>query len=318
MCGFQSECVFITTRLLLAEKEREVSHILLSKMYQNPKGQLEEMESWIAKKREERRLNEEKERTAALEKEFLDYVSAVKELIGKKHEKIVAWANMTAILQKKLEVVETDAERQALATQLGEAFEMQRQGEGQIEQLTEGIEEKRSDIEGKHKQEIQEIRDNYSTVSQIVEKTNILKIVLPDVQAYFQDMVTNVQRALETQRRTAEETQIAQGTKIWVREEILETDRDSLEEEVIDEAEAEVARTFKSGGPELNNNHVETLYMESEDSISEESVMLNKMVNGAIIGELLEDDDDDEEEQEELRALSEYVVLGEEDMLNAK
>ncbi|KAG7335566.1 hypothetical protein KOW79_000259 [Hemibagrus wyckioides] len=291
-------------RVILQEKEREleeekkhghvitenqtadVSHVVLSRTYQTPKEQLKEIESWIAKKREERRLKEEEERTEALEKEFLDYVSAVKELIGKKYEKIVAWAKMMAVLQKKLEVVETDEERQALEMHLKEASEMQRQGEEQIEQLTEGIEEKRNAIEEKHKNDIEEIREKYSTVSKIEAETNILKILLPDIQTYFQTRNSDARG----ERRTAEYTHV-DGVEIRLEKEILETGTIPVEGEVTIETEVEAVRSVKSG-PEINNSRVVKLVrknvtwqlddLPSEDEGTED--VSNKMVNGVIIG----------------------------------
>ncbi|KAK3551506.1 hypothetical protein QTP70_017360, partial [Hemibagrus guttatus] len=289
-------------RVILQDKERElveekehvitenqtadVSHIVLSRTYQTPKEQLEEIERWIAKKREERRLKEEEERAEVLEKEFLDYVSAVKELIGKKHEKIVAWAKMMAVLKKKLEVVETDEERRALEVQLKEASEMQRQGQEQIEQLTEGIEEKRNLVEEKHKNEIEEIREKYSTVSKIEAETNILKIILPDIQAYFQTRNPDGRE----ERRTPEYTHV-DGVNIRAEEEILETGTIPVEEEVTVETEVEAVRSVKSG-PEINNNiRVETFVhkkvtwqtndLKSEGGDTED--VSNKIVNGVII-----------------------------------
>ncbi|KAK3571769.1 hypothetical protein QTP86_018705 [Hemibagrus guttatus] len=313
-------------RVILQDKERElveekehvitenqtadVSHIVLSRTYQTPKEQLEEIEGWIAKKREERRLKEEEERAEVLEKEFLDYVSAVKELIGKKHEKIVAWAKMMAVLKKKLEVVETDEERRALEVQLKEASEMQRQGQEQIEQLTEGIEEKRNLVEEKHKNEIEEIREKYSTVSKIEAETNILKIILPDIQAYFQTRNPDGRE----ERRTPEYTHV-DGVDIRAEEEILETGTIPVEEEVTVETEVEAVRSVKSG-PEINNNiRVETFVhkkvtwqtndLKSEGGDTED--VSNKIVNGVIIRQR-------EIKEEEVRD----VETGSEDMLNAQ
>ncbi|XP_026782628.3 golgin subfamily A member 6-like protein 25 isoform X2 [Pangasianodon hypophthalmus] len=310
----------------------EKSDDMLSKMFQNPKEQLEEIESWIYKKREERRLSEEEERAEVLEKEFLDYVSMVKELIGKKHEKIVAWAKMMAVLQHKLEVVETDEEREALEIQMKEALEMQRQGEEEIERLTEGIEEKRSGIEEKHKHEIEKIREKYSTVSKIEAETNILKIIVPDVQAYFQNIAANMQRTLDAQRqiitneitgerRTPDYTNVDK-VEISVEQEILENQTNSpVKKEVTIQAEVEVVRSIKSS-PEISNNCVETLVQEDaeveaelrgarelihckrEDTESESEDESNQMVNGVIIEEReieaeIEEGEEEEEEGEE-------------------
>ncbi|XP_053475336.1 golgin subfamily A member 6-like protein 22 isoform X3 [Ictalurus furcatus] len=305
----------------------EKSDDMLSKMYQNPEEQLEELKSWLYVKREERRLREEEERTQILEKEFLDYISAVKELIGKKHEKNVAWAKMLAVLQDKLEVAETDEEREALELQLKEALEMQTQGEEQIERLTEGIEEKRRGIEEKHTHEIEKIREKYSTVSKTDAETNILKIILPDVQAYFQNIAVNMQRTLHAQRqiitnKIAEERQTpdhtdVDGVEMSVEKKILENQTDGPVEERT-EVEVEMSRSIKSS-PEVNNNCAGTLVQEvaeveaelraarepngfnSEDPDSEDES--GKMANGVIIGEgEIEagiEEEEEEEEQEE-------------------
>lgn len=240
--------------MLAENKTADVSHVAFSRTYQNPKEQLEEMENWIAKQREKRRLKEEEERTEVLEKEFLDYVSAVKELITKKYEKILAWAKMMAVLQEKLAVVETDEERQALQVQLKKASEMQKQGEEQIEQLTEDIEEKRNVIEEKHKNEIEEIREKYSAVSKIEAETNILNIILPDIQSYFQNMGAEGKSAGQT--RTPELSH-AGGVEISVEKKMLET---VVEEE-----------TWQPDD------------LSSEDGDTDDAS--NKMVNGVIVRE---------------------------------
>lgn len=287
----------------------EKSDDLLSKMYQNPNEQLEEIESWIYKKREERRLREEEESAAVLQKEFLDYVSAVKELIGKKHEKIVAWAKMMAVLQKKLEVLATDAEREALETQVKEALEMQRLGEEQIESLTKGIEEKRGAIEERHKHEIEEIREKYSTVSKIEEETNILKIILPDVQAYFRNVAVDMKGFLDAQRQTVM-NKIAgeRQTPGYASLDRVENGTGSSDkEEVTIETEVKVMSSIKSS-QEINNNCVGTLVHKEvevvaelhvareandfEDEASEDES--NYMVNGVIMEE-------EEEEEEEVK-----------------
>ncbi|XP_027016803.2 MAR-binding filament-like protein 1 isoform X2 [Tachysurus fulvidraco] len=257
-------------RVITENKTADVSHVAFGRTYQNPKEQLEEMENWIAKQREKRRMKEEEERTEALEKEFLDYVSAVKELITKKYEKILAWAKMMAVLQEKLAVVETDEERQALQVQLKKALEMQKQGEEQIEHLTEDIEEKRNAIEEKHKHEIEEIRDKYSTVSKIQAETNILNIVLPDIRSYFQNKA-----GAEGQTRTPEFSH-AGGAEISVEKKMLET---VVEEE-----------TWQPDDPN------------SEDGDTDDAS--DKMVNGVMVRER----EINKEVQEKVREAKTHVV----------
>lgn len=292
----------------LLEKNDDV----LNKTSQNTKEQLEEIESWIYKKREEQRLREEEETIRVLEKEFLDYVSAVKELIGKKHEKIVAWAKMMAVLQNKLKVVETDEEREALEIQVKEALEMQRQGEEQIESLSEGIEEKRSGIEERYKHEIEEIREKYNTVSRIEAETNILKIILPDVQAYFQNLAVKTTAArrqiitnkITTEGRSPDDTNVDR-MEISVEKGILENQPIKTEVEVM---------TSSKSSPEINNNCAESLVHEangftSEDTGSEDES--NKMVNDMIIGE----QETEDEKWEDVREVNEHDETDEEDAI---
>ncbi|TSL82534.1 Butyrophilin subfamily 2 member A1 [Bagarius yarrelli] len=262
-------------RVVLQAKEQEleaekknrgtmsVSHIMLSKLAQNPKEQLEEIENWIAKKREERRLQEEEEKTKILEKEFLDYVSAVEELIGKKHEKILAWAKMMGLLQKKLEVVQTDEERQALEEQLKEALEMQKLGGEQIQQLTESLEEKKNDIEEKHKRGIEEIKEKYGALSRMESQTNILKIILPDILVYFQNLAAEAQNTPDEQKQTA-----GDEAEISVNKETRKIP-------------GEVERSS-----EINNNRVESLVHENNLTCGErnqQNDVGDKMVNGVTI-----------------------------------
>ncbi|XP_060777101.1 interaptin-like isoform X2 [Neoarius graeffei] len=289
------------------EKLQELANSddLLCKMSQNPKEQLEELESWIYKKREERRLREEEETTHALENEFLDYVSAVKELIGKKHETIVAWATMMAVLQNKLEVVETDEEREALEIQLKEALEMQRQGEEQIESLSEDIEEKRSGIEERHKQEIEEIREKYSTVSRIEAETNILKIILPDVQAYFQNLAANATDARRriVSKKIAAERRSPARMEMIVEEEILENQTLEPEVEVM---------TSMTSSLEINNNCAELLVHEANGFMSEETRAeeeSNKTVN---------DMNGEQEQEVDVKDVNEHAETDEEDVVSTQ
>ncbi|KAM9488918.1 uncharacterized protein Hap1MRO34_005736 [Clarias gariepinus] len=302
----------------------EKSDDMLSRIYHNPKEQLEEIESWIYAKREERRLREEKERTELLEKEFIDYVSAVKELIEKKTEKIVAWEQMMAVLKNKLEVVETDEEREALDMQLQEAVGMQKQGQEQIERLSKGIEEKRTGIEEKHKHMMEEINERYSAVARIESETDILKFVLPDVQTYFRNVAADMKRTLDAWRHVMQAFQIsadAQTTdhtnvEIRVQKEIVENRTNSSAEEL-----EVVGMSSAKSSPEVNNNCYQTFIRKvdarphiagepydsnGEDTHSEDES--NETLNSMRIIKW-----ETKQEQEEVREVNEYDETGEED-----
>ncbi|KAL7886817.1 hypothetical protein AOLI_G00045380 [Acnodon oligacanthus] len=179
----------------LVEKSEE----MLSEMYQDPKDQLEDIERWIHKKREERRTREEEESTEALEKEFLNYVLMIKGQIEEEHEKIVTLAKYIVDLQEAFEHVATDEERGELEVYLKEALERQREGEGEIERLTKAIDKQRNAAEEKHKYEVEQIQEKYEVVSRIEAETHLLKIILPDVQAYFRNITAEVHRAFTKQ-----------------------------------------------------------------------------------------------------------------------
>ncbi|KAL6489142.1 hypothetical protein MHYP_G00028830 [Metynnis hypsauchen] len=179
----------------LVEKSEE----MLNEMYQDPKDQLEDIERWIHKKREERRTREEEESTEALEKEFFNYVLMIKGQIEEEHEKIVTLAKYITDLQEAFEHVATDEERGELEVYLKEALERQREGEGEIERLTKEIDKQRNAVEEKHKHEVEQIQEKYEVVSRIEAETHLLKIILPDVQAYFRNITAEVHRAFTKQ-----------------------------------------------------------------------------------------------------------------------
>ncbi|KAI5624152.1 butyrophilin-like protein 8 isoform X1 [Silurus asotus] len=178
-----------------ANEHQDVPELLqktVATLSETRQDQLEDLESWIRRKSEQRRQREEDEKAEVLENEFLEYVSAVKELMAKKHETMQAWEKMASVLQDKLEVAETDEERGELGTQMEEALEMQRQSREQIKRLSDSVAEKKRDIEERHKREIEEIRETYG--AKIEAETQILKTLLPDVQAYFRSAVEDVWR----------------------------------------------------------------------------------------------------------------------------
>ncbi|KAI5105691.1 butyrophilin-like protein 2 [Silurus meridionalis] len=178
-----------------ANEHQDVPELLqktVATLSETRQDQLEDLESWIRRKSEQRRQREEDEKAEVLENEFLEYVSAVKELMAKKHETMQAWEKMASVLQDKLEVAETDEERGELGTQMEEALEMQRQSREQIKRLSDSVAEKKRDIEERHKREIEEIRETYG--AKIEAETQILKTLLPDVQAYFHNVVEDVWR----------------------------------------------------------------------------------------------------------------------------
>ncbi|KAF7708038.1 trichohyalin isoform X2 [Silurus meridionalis] len=178
-----------------ANEHQDVPELLqktVATLSETRQDQLEDLESWIRHKSEQRRQREEDEKAEVLENEFLEYVSAVKELMAKKHETMQAWEKMASVLQDKLEVAETDEERGELGTQMEEALEMQRQSREQIKRLSDSVAEKKRDIEERHKREIEEIRETYG--AKIEAETQILKTLLPDVQAYFHNVVEDVWR----------------------------------------------------------------------------------------------------------------------------
>ncbi|XP_036447287.1 golgin subfamily A member 6-like protein 22 [Colossoma macropomum] len=255
----------------LVEKSEE----MLSEMYQDPKDQLEDIERWIHKKREERRTREEEESTEALEKEFLSYVMMIKGQIEEEHEKIVTLAKYIADLQEAFEHVATDEERGELEVYLKEAVERQREGEGEIERLTKEIDKQRNAVEEKHKHEVEQIREKYEVVSRIEAETNLLKIILPDVQAYFRNITAEVHRAFTKQLQAmdrekgleagGEREREPDRVKNSVREKMQEDRMSPIEEESSNDMlevseqrmEAEQARHIEDGLE--NDSYVETL-----------------------------------------------------------
>uniref|UniRef100_A0A8B9HZQ9 Ig-like domain-containing protein n=1 Tax=Astyanax mexicanus TaxID=7994 RepID=A0A8B9HZQ9_ASTMX len=186
----------------------EASEKMLSKMYQDPTEQLEEIERWIQQQREERKAREEQERTDALEKEFLRYALMMKEQIEEEHEKIMTVVKMAADLKMELEYAETEEERGELELQLKEASERQRQGEEEMDRLAKEIDRQRNIIEEKHKNELEEIREKYEVVSRIEAETNLLKIILPDVQMYFRNVTAPLRNTWKKQMQELESENI--------------------------------------------------------------------------------------------------------------
>ncbi|XP_017556201.2 trichohyalin [Pygocentrus nattereri] len=255
----------------LVEKSEE----MLREMYQDPKDQLEDIERWIHTKREERRSREEEESTEALEKEFFNYVLMIKGQIEEEHGKIVTLAKYIADLQEAYEHVATDEERGELEVYLKEALERQREGEGEIERLTKEIDKQRNAVEEKHKHEVEQIQEKYEVVSRIEAETRLLKIILPDVQAYFRNITAEVHRVFTKQMQgTDREKELETGgererepdrEETSVREKMQEDRMSPIEEESSNEIlevqeqrmEPEQARHIVVGLG--NENSVETL-----------------------------------------------------------
>lgn len=306
---------------------------MLSKMYQDPKDQLEDIERWIHKKREGRRVREEEDRTEALEQEFLSYVVKVKGQINEEHEKIVTSAQSVAGLEEELEHAETEEERSELEAQLNAALERKRGGEKEMGKLAEEIDKQRNAIEVKHEQGTEEIREKYETVLRIEAETNLLKSILSDVQAYFRNMTAQFQRDFTKQARERKMIVEAagedepEGVENSCREEEQEHRISPVEEEslneMLEEQEMEAKQPRYTEDSQENDDCVETeqtsktqsdlrleggISEETQESkgVDSETVELEEhynMVNGVMAAEQeeVQSDSEADEKQEKLR-----------------
>ncbi|XP_062848758.1 probable DNA double-strand break repair Rad50 ATPase [Trichomycterus rosablanca] len=293
------------------------SEDMLTKMYQNPKNQLEDIEKWILQKREEKQMMEEQQSIAGLEKEFFNNVTMIKQQIETEHGKMVALAKWMAKLKNEYEHAETDEERRALGVQLKEAYEIYKQREEQIESLTKKIDKQRNGIEERHRQVIQMIREKYETVSKIEAETNILKIILPDVQIYFRNITANLRSFLEKQAdSSATESQTSDHTDENVQTETNEATVMEMKEK-LDKKEyvtVQVIHQTSKAEPsikvsqEINNNCDEThMFKEvrakgvvfvNEDTDSEYESSNLRSWHRTVNGVILEEDEGEQEEQE--------------------
>lgn len=295
---------------MLASYQHFVSEIykksedMLTKMYQNPKNQLKDIEKWISEKRTEKRIMEEQQCIAGFKKDFLNYSTTIREQSETEHEKVITSTEQMTELEKAYKHAETDKARKVLSVLLQETFEIQKKGEAKIKSLNEELEKKKTFTEERLEEMIQMIRDKYETLSKIEAETDILKIILPDVQDYFRNITANLKSFFENHAAT-ETSDENEASVVLMNERPVRKETDYVK----------VSHQKYEAGPSINVNQNKNNNLEEKQALlknkstysksdsDRESLIQNrwpKMGNGVIIEEdEIELESEGEQEEQE-------------------
>ncbi|XP_076120673.1 uncharacterized protein LOC143100969 [Alosa pseudoharengus] len=147
--------------------------------YQEAERQLREIERRIEEKWMERK---EKEMKSKHENELENSLKKMKGEIQEKEEKIMALQKRIAELEKELENEKNEEKRRDLERQLEEEKEKRGETEMENERLKDEFMTQKREMEERHREEMEEMRESYEREARAEAERNLMKIILPELQ----------------------------------------------------------------------------------------------------------------------------------------
>ncbi|XP_017556023.2 golgin subfamily A member 6-like protein 22 isoform X1 [Pygocentrus nattereri] len=226
-CGNRFHCLIIkesgdgsqTSELLekiekMVEGNREKFYS--SETYLETESQIREMEKRIVREREEMRERQERETREKLERHVQEITMKYQESTAGFQTQITQHEERIAKLEKLLEEERDEKRKVELERKLEREIQQRNKVQLELERLREETEKERKEMEERHIQEMEEIREMYEGEAKKEAERNLMKIILPELQQRMWEVMTKKlkdfdcrmdekEREIETLRRRLRE-----------------------------------------------------------------------------------------------------------------
>ncbi|KAL7838659.1 hypothetical protein AOLI_G00270630 [Acnodon oligacanthus] len=212
-CGNRFHCLSIkesgdgsqTSELLekiekMVEGNRE--QFYSSDIYLETESQIREMEKRIVKEREEMRERQERETREKLERCIQEMLMKCEELTAKFQVQIIRHEERITKLEKELKEERDDQKKIELKRELEREIQRRKEVQLQLERLKGETEKERREMEERHRQKMEEIRETYEGEARMEAERNLMKIILPELQ---RNILISKSKMQEEFRRQMEE-----------------------------------------------------------------------------------------------------------------
>ncbi|XP_036417183.1 GTPase IMAP family member 7-like [Colossoma macropomum] len=168
-----------------------------SEIYLETESQIREMEKRIVREREEMRERQERETRERLEKCVQETLIKFTESTADIHTKINQHEERITKLEEMLKE-ERDEERKAeLEREVEREIQQRNEVQLELERLKEETEKEKREMEERHRQEMEEIRETYEGEARMEAERNLMKIILPELQQRIRELMTKKQKEFD-------------------------------------------------------------------------------------------------------------------------
>ncbi|XP_038816770.1 SAFB-like transcription modulator [Salvelinus namaycush] len=190
-----SELLDQVEEMVAGNRERFYS----SQTYQEAETQVREMEGKIQRERGERKQREERDMRERLQKELQDSLIKIEGVIQEHEGDIRTLSERTSELERQVKEERDEEKKIELEKELKRESDRREEMERKLERLREKTENERREMEERHRQEIEEMMENYEGEARVEAERNLMKIVLPELQRNIMISQTKMQREFSRQ-----------------------------------------------------------------------------------------------------------------------
>ncbi|XP_038839523.1 trichohyalin-like [Salvelinus namaycush] len=190
-----SELLDQVEEMVAGNRERFYS----SQTYQEAETQVREMEGKIQREKGERKQREERDLRERLQKEFQDSLIKIEGVIQEHEGDIRTLSERTSELERQVKEERDEEKKIELERELKRESDRREEMERKLERLREKTENERREMEERHRQEIEEMMENYEGEARVEAERNMMKIVLPELQRNIMISQTKLQREFSRQ-----------------------------------------------------------------------------------------------------------------------
>ncbi|KAM9544462.1 uncharacterized protein ACWYII_035791 [Salvelinus alpinus] len=170
-----------------------------SQTYQEAETQVREMEGKIQRDRGERKQREERDLRERIEKELQDFLKKKDGEIQKLKKDIRILRERITELERQVKEERDEEKKIELEKELKRESDRREEMERKMERCREKTENERREMEERHRQEIEEMMENYEGEARVEAERNLMKIVLPELQRNIMISQTKMQREFSRQ-----------------------------------------------------------------------------------------------------------------------
>ncbi|XP_073716703.1 GTPase IMAP family member 7-like [Misgurnus anguillicaudatus] len=167
-----------------------------SEIYLEIESQIRAMERKIMRDREERKEREEREIKEKLKEQVENTMRSIEEIIEQHEGDIKQLNERTVDLERQIRDKKDREEKLELKRELEKEVERRTELERNINKLKDQKEKEKGELEEKHRQEMEKIRQIYEGEIRVKTERNLMKIILPELQRNILDSKLKMQEEL--------------------------------------------------------------------------------------------------------------------------
>ncbi|XP_036416609.1 GTPase IMAP family member 9-like [Colossoma macropomum] len=168
-----------------------------SEIYLETESQIREIERRIVREREEMRERQERETREKLERCEQETLIKFTESTADYHTKITQHEERITKLEGMLKEERDEKRKVELEREVEREIQQRNEVQLELERLKEETEKERREMEERHRQEMEEIKETYEGEARMEAERNFRKIILPELQQRIWELMTKKQKEFD-------------------------------------------------------------------------------------------------------------------------